>query len=308
MPNHLSQHQRNLIYKGKYKKELETEPVIATIADEEFRLQHINIFADLPNRKKALKHAVNLMKEKEDWKNLPNLLQEMKIDGVNTNAWDIQHHIVNRVTLGGRQEALLESLRRVEDTGLRLNEPIFVIRVMLAIQKKALDSDWEGRETAQALKWAEMVVEMMEDEKHAGSRFLAGEDDPRLQLEVIGVLLELAAVRAVKHTESRDVDGKVAQYGGRLLGSPLEFKTTGEGEYELNSWLWGHVPILHGIYEALKVLDASSDIAEGLKTKSELLDSMVSTAYEKLADISSKKQTSEQTSLMGLQMHEKLLG
>jgi hypothetical protein len=146
---------------------------------------------------------------------------------------------------------------------------------------------------------------MMEEPKHAGSRFLAGEDDPRLQPQIIGILLELASVKAVKYLEGRDVDGKVAEYSTRLLGTPLDFKPpVNESESALNPWLWRHVPVLHGMYEALKVLDPSSPVAEGLRTKSEVLDSIVSTAYEKLAELVSK----ENKSLISLQMYEKLLG
>ena len=58
------------------------------------------------------------------------------------------------------------------------------------------------------------------------------------------------------------------------------------------------------MYEALKVLDPSSPVAEGLRTKSEVLDSMVSTTYEKIADLANK----ENKSLVSLHMYEKLLG
>jgi hypothetical protein len=268
-------------------------------------LQHINKRKDIPNHKKALYNAMKLMKEKTDWANLPNLLEGLKVAGMNTNTPPIKGVVLSELMKAGRQEVILECLRRVEGTGMQLKEPNFVIRIMLAMQKRAFTINWHEHETAKALKWAEMVVVLMEDPKHAGSRVLAGEDDPRLQPEVIGILLELAAVRAVKHLESRDVDGKVAEYAARLVGTPLDFKTPpGEGEYDLNPWLWAHVPVLHGMYEALKVLDSSSAVAEGLRTKSEVLDSMVSTYYEKLADMASKNEKS----LVSLQMYEKLLG
>lgn len=279
--------------------------MIATIAEEDFQLQHIDRRKDLPNSKKSLRQAIRLMKEKKDWVNLPNLLQGLRVAGTNTNSPEIKGIILTKITAVGRQEALLECLRRVEDTGMQLKEPNFAIRVMLAMQMRAFTTDWHDQELAKALKWAEKVVELMESPKHAGSRILAGENDPRLQPEVIGILLELAAVRAVKHLESRDVDGKVAEYGTRLLGTPLDFKTPAEEtEYELNPWLWAHVPVLHGIYEALRVLESSSAVAEGLQKKGEVLDAMVSTYYEKLASIASKggKQ------LISLQMYEKLLG
>ena len=301
----MGKQQRKIIYKKKYETELSTEPVIATIAEEDFQLQHIDFRKDLPNVRKSLFKALSLMKDKQDWANLPNLLEGLKTSGANVMASHVKAGILHKIMAAGRQETLLECLRRVEDTGLQLKDPEFVTRVMLTMQRRGFDTDWHEHETAKALRWAEMVVELMENPKHAGSRILAGENDPRLQLEVIGILLELAAVRAVKHLESRDVDGKVADYGARLLGTPLEFRTPADDtEYELNPWVWAHVPVLHGIYEALKVLDSSSAVADGLQKKGEVLDAMVSTYYEKLASIENK----HGKKLMGVLMYEKLLG
>jgi hypothetical protein len=305
LPSHLSRQHQSLILKPKYEEELSTEPVIATIAEEDFQLQHIDRRKDVPNSRKTLFRAMTLMKDKKDWANLPNLLQGLKVAGTNTNSEHVKGAVVTNCMAAGRQEVLLECLRRVKDTGMQLKEPRFVVRIMLAMQRRAFSTDFHEHETAKALKWAEMVVALMEDPKHAGNKVLAGENDPRLQPEVIGILLELAAVRAVKHLESRDVDGKVAEYGARLVGTRLEFKTPAEEtEYELNPWLVAHVQVLHGIYEALKVLESSSAVAEGLQKKGEVLDVMVSTYYEKLASIASKNQKQ----LFGLQMHEKLLG
>jgi hypothetical protein len=248
---------------------------------------------------------MKLMKDKKDWANLPNLLEGLKVAGMNTSLEKIKSAVVNNCLTAGRQEVLLECLRRVEDTGMHLKEPRFVVRVMLAMQRRAFNTDFHEHETAKALKWAEMVVTLMEDPKHGGSRILAGANDPRLQPEVIGIMLELAAVRAVKNLESRDVDGKVAKYGARLVGTPLEFRTPAEEtEHELNPWLWAHVEVLHGIYEALKVLEPSSALAAGLQEKGEVLDAMVSAYYEKLASIASKSGKQ----LISLQMYEKLLG
>ena len=305
LPSHLSRQHKSLIYRQKYEKELSTEPVIATIAEEDFQLQHIDAKIDVPNSKKTLQKAMTLMKDKKDWANLPNLLEGLNVAGMNTNTERVKGSVVTQCRLAGRQEVLLECLRRVKDTGMQLKEPRFVVRVMLAMQSRAFRTDFHEHETAKALKWAEMVVALMENPEHAGSRVLAGENDPRLQPEVIGILLELAAVRAVKHLESRDVDGKVAEYGARLVEKRLEFKTPAEETgYELNQWLIAHAQVLHGIYEALKVLESSSAVAEGLQKKGEVLDAMVSTYYEKLASIASKKQKQ----LIGLQMYEKLLG
>jgi len=304
-PAHLAKKQRDLIFKPKYEELLATEPVTTTIGGEEFTLENIEPRKDVPSAKKTLFRAIELMKEKKDWGNLPNLLQGLRHTGFKTQTLEVKEKVVRKARQAGRQEVILECIRRVADTGMKLKEPEFVTNVMLAMHWRALESDWHEHETAKALFWAEMVVSLMEDTKHAGSRMLDGENDPRLQPDVIGILLDLAAVRAVKHLESRDVDGKVAEYTARLLGTPLEFrKPAAETEYELNPWLSAHAPVLHGMYEALKVLEPSSDIALRLKVKSVELETMLSTYKELLSDRTSRKENP----LIGLQIYDKLLG
>jgi len=305
LPAHLGKKQRDLIRKPKYKDLLATEPVTAMLFGEKFTLEHINSRKDVPSARKALFDAVKLMQEKKDWDNLPNLLQGLRHTGFKTQSLDIKEKVVRKATQAGRQEVILECLRRVADTGMSMNEPEFAATVLLSMHRKAMDSDWHEHQTAKALSWAEMVVALMEHPQHAGNRKLDGENDPRLQPDVIGILLDLAAVRAVKHSESRDIDGKVAEYAVRLLGTPLEFKKPAdEGDYGLNTWLSTHVPVLHGMYEALKVLDPSSDVAIRLNAKSEELDTMVSNYKERLSEIVSGKEKS----FLGLLTYEKLLG
>ncbi len=303
MPAHLSKEQRRLIYKEKHKNVLLTEPVTATISGESFTLQHISKTKDVPNVYHALFDAIELMKEKKDWDNLPNLLEGLKHGGLRTQKLLLKQKVVGKATRAGRQEVILECLRRAADTGIVLEESEFVAKVMLSMHYKAQNSDWDKHETAKALSWAEMVVALLEDPKHAGNRKLDGKKDPRVQPEVTGILLELAAVRAVKHLGSRDSNGKVAEYAMRFLGTPLELKEP-ENEYVLNPWLLSHIPILHGMYEALKVLDPSSVVAARLKTKSEELDACVSVYRNMLSEVAGAKERPR----VGLKMFEKLLG
>lgn len=68
---------------------------------------------------------------------------------------------------------------------------------MWQLQKKAADADWSEKQTKQALGWAEMVADMLEDPRHAGSRVVSY-IDPRTLPEVIAVLLQLSAVRGIR--------------------------------------------------------------------------------------------------------------
>jgi hypothetical protein len=103
-----------------------------------------------------------------------------------------------------------------------LNHPITVNEIFWRLQDKAFASDWSAEETKQAFAWAEMFLDMLEDERHAGSKLIKGHQDPRVQPQVIGLVLQMAAVRAERHLAGKDEDGKVAKYAERLLALPLD--------------------------------------------------------------------------------------
>ena len=278
--------------------------MVATIAGEDFTLQPLDVLKDIPGKLNSLKRATGLMKDKKDWDNLPNLLHGLKTSKFYLTP-GMQLMVLRRAGSAGRQDVILECLRRVSDTGLVLRNPEFVVQVMWWMQQKAVLSGWDSQETKKALSWAEMVVNLLEDRKHAGSRILAGETDPRVQPEVIGILLQLSAVRASKHLGGKDVDGKVAEYAQKLLGLPVDFKKPNvEKEYEVNMWVSTHVPVLQGMKVAQDILDPTSEVAIGLKARANELDQFLSTFREVL----SERQLAREKPLTGLSLYEKLLG
>ena len=219
MPSHLSRSHRDLIYKEKHQRTLEIEPVFATISGENFQLEHIDRLSDVPGKKSGLKKAVELMKEKGDWDNLPSLLIGFK-DAKRVISGDDLCWLVRKAGIAGRPDIILECARRVSDTGFTLRSPMVVAELMWQLQHRAVKSGWALKETKQALSWAEMVSELLEDVRHAGGRLDDLQNDVRVQPEVIGVLLQLSAAQATRFADGDDRDGKVAQYTARLLGSP----------------------------------------------------------------------------------------
>lgn len=309
LPAHVSEGQRDLIFKPKHQKSLEVEPVTATIAGEEFTLKHLDVVTDVPNRVKSLNEAVKLMKEKRDWDNLPNLLQGLKTAGFglesrrygSRKSGSLVESLLRKAGMAGRQDVILECLRRADETGLTLTKESTVSQVFYQIQQKALVSDWDAEETKKALHWAEMVREMMEDPKHrtpAGSQSLA--EMP----EVTGTLLELAAVRAVKHQNGKGADGKVEKYALDLLAGPRDFDVGEKSSDDLNFWLCANLRIAHGIKLGQKVLDSTSEVSTKLKEVSAVLEPLLLAARDQL----SEARTKNGSTLMGVKMYEKLLG
>jgi hypothetical protein len=299
MPAHLAKQQQDLIYKDKNKRYLASESVTAIIADEEFTLSHIDRLQDVPNGYQALWEAISLMKERKDWDNLPRLLHGMNNAQVlkfNKAKYRARKSILARkLGQAGRQDVLLECIRRCAVTGMTLREPEFVAQVMFWFQMKALESDWDAEATSKALNWAELVSAMMDDTAHTGGTFEIGLKDPRTTPEVIGVLLELAAVRASKHLGGQDKDGKVADYAQRLLlclsqsaessaaGQTGAFRKPEDGGKSLSRWISTHAPILYGMKEAIVVLGPESAITSQLAATAAELESLIQTYGKEVA-------------------------
>jgi hypothetical protein len=306
IPAYLPKSQKDLIYKDKYKKLLASEPVTAYLGDEEFTLEHIDRRKDVPNTKKTVRAAIQLMKEKKDWDNLPNLLEGLIVAGYPIEAY--REMIIRWIGSAGRQDIILECVRRVSDTKFTLGDPQVAIQVMLWMSLKGVQSNWNKGETRKALAWAEEVAMLMEDEKHIGSRSLHGENDSRIRPEILGILLELSAVRALKHQDGKDVDGKVAKYAERLLGLPSGFqepKPRERGDLPalrgkrsdhplrrieaITYWGMVHLPILYGLKAAEAVLGSTSTIATRLEPVEKDLERMVEKYVSELAAFADSK-------------------
>ncbi|PQE23804.1 hypothetical protein CJF30_00008799 [Rutstroemia sp. NJR-2017a BBW] len=257
-PAHLSEYDRRLVYSPKNSSSLLNDPKYVDIGGESFRLEPIRQLWDEPSKRKGFRRALYLMVDTKHWNNLPRLLEGLK-DCKRPLKKDQVQEMIRKAALANRIDIIIECARRVTDTGFRLNEPEVVKSVMWGLHVKAAQSDWAEKETEQALRLGEMVAEMLEDKQHAGGP-IVGDDDVRRLPEVIGILLELAAVRASKHLEGKDADGKVATYAARIVDMPtkkltIEEDSSMEQEIAVNMWLKDAVPVIHGMKEALRLLD-----------------------------------------------------
>lgn len=274
-------------------KLLASEPVTAILGGEEFTLQHVDrTKGAIPKQRASLLEAMKLMKEKKDWDNLPNLLEGLSDAGLSIPLVSVM--VIAFASRAGRQDTIVECLRRVEDTKFALDNARIASRCMLAMQLKAVNSDWDSKETRKALAWAEQIAMMMEDPKHSRNVVLGGPDDPRIQPQVLGALLQLAAVRALKFQDGKDDDGKVLQYAERLLSLPASFegpkvpllsekgKTRRDTAKIRSTWLALHAPIWYGLTVARTILGASSPLSTKINATAKHLQGLIDTSVSKL--------------------------
>lgn len=267
MPAHLSKAQRNLIFRPTRKKELDAEPIIATLGEEEFPLEHIPP-EGRPSIVKTFNDALALM-EPKDCENIPNLLHGLHNAKINW-GYTKQKAIVGVLVKNGREDIIMECLRRVKDTRMQMDSLYKVTGIMHGLMQRAMDNGWGKVETEKALGRVERVAVMLEEPTHAGELSSTDEWDPRNKSEVIGVLLELAAVRASKHLEGKDEDGKVADYARRLVNAAPFIPARNS-----DSWMRNEIHVLHGIKVALTILDPKSNVATKLQARYAELSEMV---------------------------------
>ncbi|KAH0421591.1 hypothetical protein CcaCcLH18_13341 [Colletotrichum camelliae] len=275
LPFHLPIHQRQRVFSPKMKNSLRTDPVYVEVDGQEHKFTHIDQDALPPSREITWK-ALREMQTAEDWNNFGRLLAGMRIAGRRYSQVDFAK-MVRLAGSKGQIFTIIEAARQVRKTGFKLDTSEKVNETLHYVQMRAAESGWDKELTEQSLRWAEMVIEMIEDDKHKLKH------DPTVKRgqqvrwplhrdpQVLGAALHLAAVLAVKHNEGKDVDGKVARYakqvaerwpadkGLKKLHPREAYKNYQTGVAYLASsrtqYLASASPILHGLFLAARVVD-----------------------------------------------------
>ncbi|GJC90904.1 hypothetical protein ColTof4_13411 [Colletotrichum tofieldiae] len=274
LPYYLPIHQRKRVFSEKLKHRLKNDPVYLEIDGLEHRFSHINEEALPPSREVTWK-ALRAMQTPQDWNNFARLLSGMRNAGRHYSQTDFAK-MIRIAGARGQIYTIIDAARQVRKTGLRLDNSEKANEVLHFVQMRAVESEWDKEKTEQALRWSEMVLEMLEDVNHApDGRKVAKRGKGRFPLfkdpQILGAALHLSAVLAVKHNDGKDLDGKVAGYAKKVAdGWPA-----GKGLLQLHpqeayadrvdgvaylahsrtQYLSYASPILHGLFMAARVVD-----------------------------------------------------
>lgn len=217
MPRHLTKEQEALVYRTSNKAKLEAEPVEITLGDVTLPLEHLDVNR-LPSRWPNFSAILRQSETREDWENVVRMLEGYENAGIKLNAG--KHAlVVRRLNLAGMQHLILKALQRPRATGLRMREWPLMVQILRAVHDKAAMADWDEEETANALRLAKQIVELLEDEEHCGGqvrREKVSEHDFRGKPEVIAVPTGLAAALALRR--EGDVE-EVKTLAGRLVAA-----------------------------------------------------------------------------------------
>lgn len=207
------------------------------------------------------------MQEPNDWRNLPGFLEGLKTSGRRLGRGQVEK-MVRKANYGERQGVVMDVLRRVEGTGVRLGEEAGVVReVMLGAVMRAQGGGW-GLEAVEAgARYARGVWDLLWDERHRGGK--QGGLDMRKAPEVVGVMVEMEAARMVKGGGDRK--GALEGWVERLLGvwarGDMELL---EGDWsDANQKLLRWAPVWHGMVLARRVLWEESRLGKELGDKVE---------------------------------------
>ena len=119
----------------------------------------------------------------------------------------------------GMQDVVMRCLQQIKSTNLSLKHPEVRYEVLWGVHAGAQDGGqkaWGERQTNQAINQMRQLAIQLESRDHGGGH-LNSNRDPRVSPALIGLLLELNAVRAYRHLDNVDTEGKVSMYAARLM-------------------------------------------------------------------------------------------
>lgn len=159
-----------------------------------------------------------------------------------------------------------DCLRQVESTGIGLWEVRVAREVMWGATLKAIQADWSEEGVERGVKFAEDVWELCFDPRH--TERMRGVEDAKKRPEILGVLVQMHAAKAVMYGGGKDEEGLVSRYTKMMLklwgNAEAELMVSEEDFYDANYKLVMWAPVWHGMTMAKKVLGPDSPLGRQL--------------------------------------------
>ncbi|KAI1106270.1 hypothetical protein F4804DRAFT_301353 [Jackrogersella minutella] len=311
LPAYLPTEQRIKLTKKKYEKSLQSDPITMEIDGEVIKFRYRSPFREIINTRTSLFQALTHFSTPEDFANLSPLLEGLaNAKRIIRPQWYCK--IIRICGDQGFINVILECARAVRRTNFKLNSSESSVSVLHYIQMKAVDSDWDPEETAQALRWAEMVLDMLQEPEHLPKVKTEAEDEGQLPLhkDPLALLapLHLAAALVLKQGAEADpaLLEKVTRYAKDIIllwpeGKGLKeiqpavlYEDDKPLEYLMlpNKFTGFASPLLYGLQTAAKLI-TDPELAAQLQARADLLAEEVSDAREK-ARLSKEAAAAEQ--------------
>ena len=248
----------------------ESDPKAKT---ESFTLVPLDHLKDEPATKASFHQVLSLLATAppRDWAVLPGFLEGLKASKRKVTS-AMAAKLIRHAADAGRMGVVIDCVRQVDRTGVRLSDVALAREVMWGAVQTAIRSEWSALGVGKATRQARGMVEMMEDPRHVGVRQKekgrkdrqVAAVDPRRAPEVLGVLLCLEAIRVVKY----GVDGDkvlLEALAQKVLGLwPHVDLDVGENSRGANRALMMWAPVEVGLRATIGVLGEGSPLGKKL--------------------------------------------
>ena len=289
MPASLLAAQRNLIYRRKHWDLLTNpdEPATARIGHEVVRMVPLDRTKDEPPIRQSFLKALRIMRELDDWRNLPLFLEGLNMAKRQPEGDQLEKMIRWLVETGRRLE-VLELVKQVERTGIGLWDTRVTREVMWGGPIKAAQLGWTRRSVETTVGYLDRVWAVMSDWKHSEHANVDGGPHPSRLPEINGVMLQMyaAQTRMMQQDDGTQTDKErgptmtmpdallqVQKWAARTFAQwdRLDVDTRDADWSDLNYKMCLWAPVWHGLKLAREVLGTTSPLAFVLEEKEKQL-------------------------------------
>ncbi|ORY69553.1 uncharacterized protein BCR38DRAFT_333436 [Pseudomassariella vexata] len=291
LPSFLPQEQRKKLFRQRYEKKLESDPIIIEVDGEIFKFRHMDPQkGNMPNTRKSVIQAIQAFSKDEDFANLVPLLEGI-YHAKRKLPEDFYAKIARELGKKGRVYDVIECARMIKRTGYKLDTSEKVNTVLADVQMKAIDAGWSKGQTEQSLRWTEMVLDIIEEEEHQPrvKADLPLNRDPQVLLAP----LHLATVLVAKHEADEQMVAKMNKYAREVVrlwpeGTKLRelhvaesYVEGGPMHYlmEPNKFVSLAAPLLFGLEMAVDTVK-DAQLADELRSKCAVLGGEIQTARQ----------------------------
>ncbi|KAL1957019.1 hypothetical protein VTO42DRAFT_6396 [Malbranchea cinnamomea] len=281
IPMSLPQKYKKIIFSPKKSAELAKTPVLVPVnpglSEEQYQLEPLT-HEDLPRRSEALE-VLKRMQAPEDWRNLVPFLTGLVSSGRSPTS----KHCATIVRLAGKagmSGVVLAAAKQASRTGLLLGYPEVARELFQSFHLKAQNAEFKGEELEAAFREAQEAAFLLYDPRHAPED---PNEDPKVLPEIIGILLELSAARAIDAFGAKDKTGDVQKYASIVSANWKVGKfELPEEWWETNNRLRYFVPLWHGMKLAQQVQEVKVDsaLSKELSNNMEVLGTQIEKAVQ----------------------------
>lgn len=237
LPQYLTEEQRKKIYRLKYKKELERDPITIEIDGKKHEFRYRDMLRDKPSVRKGVNQAVEHMRSRQDFaRHLFPLLEGCySVAKLKPAGPGLLKKIIGLAGDHGALGAVLECIYKAEKTKFFLQTHEMVNELFFQLQRPAWESGWDRETTEKCLRRINKVLDLLEaDQQHhhqdpasvyVGYPFFR---DPQF----LAARLHLRAALALRPREAKE-DDEHEKKSKRVKKREAAKALTAEEEYEL---------------------------------------------------------------------------